>query len=192
MNNYITLAAWILKVMISLQPMEGHHREESLDETKERYKDAALKLALVMQTEKPLPGHTLRETALAVLGVASIESHFRNSAEDIDGTKNCFCFGQIKVDPGDTTPEGWTGVDLAADRGKCWTRTWRILREKWGICGYKDSQILAAYQGNCHIKKAREGSVRRIKRIKYLWKKWKSPVPDEKIRADNTQSTAGE
>jgi hypothetical protein len=170
MDNYITLAAWILKVMMSLQPMEGHYREESLEETKERYKNAALALALVMQKEKPLPGHTSAETALAVLGVASIESHFRKSSEDVEGTKGCFCFGQIKVRPDNPTPEGWTGADLATDREKCWTRTWRILSEKWGYCGHKDSQILAAYQGNCYVKKARAGSVRRIKRIKYLWK----------------------
>lgn len=117
-----------------------------------------------------------KKTAALLVAVAFREGSLRAS---VKGDKNkagkftSFCTFQVNVQPGQKTPEGWTGEELAEDPNKCVAVAMRMMRESMRMCPDHPIAFYAEGPGACESERA--------KRISYD-RMWLAKNTAEKVR----------
>lgn len=158
---------WLKALMLWAMPPERivpliatDARRETVEERSARYEDIASDVvAVVLDPEEPplfRGDDGAAKTAAALLALTRYESDWHldvdNGTTRGDGQRS-WCLGQILLDKAGakTTPEGWTGPDLVADRQKCLRRVLHMMRESFRACSSLPvEERLALYtRGNC-------------------------------------------
>ncbi len=168
------LGPYLLAAMSAWVPQKKHAFYEQPQTTQARYTDIATDVAAVVldPTERPLPGLDRAKTGLVLLGIARYESDF-NAAVD-DGRKRgdhgqSWCIGQILLQGGRTTREGWTGQELVDERQKCIRAMLHMAAESFDVCGRAPlMNRLALYAGGTCSRLERKGVVR-MRLARWWW-----------------------
>jgi hypothetical protein len=176
------------------QPHHIPEAQESIAQAKVRYQEIAESIYDVSFDEEVAPlfgGSKGRQrTALTLLAVTYFESGFRRDVDLGIGRRRLartgwndfgrsWCLGQVNlgkreimgpdgeyVDASATvTPEGWSGPELVADRGKCLTAVLNAVKRSFGACSkLPQEERLAAYaSGRCDTDQGRELSKARMR-----------------------------
>lgn len=178
MNDIVT---WILSTLLMLSPYQSsvergfiyrYQPDLSKDAHYVRMRSIAEDFYEVVDTSKPLPGLSKRDTLRLGLSIAYFESGYQ---KDVDlglgrwgkgDHGKAFCLMQIETggDDGhvpvvDPEVKEWTGKDLLADRKKCIKAGYAALRQSMGACSLqkdsegkplKGSALISAYtSGTC-------------------------------------------
>jgi len=198
MNTLIPIVAgWILSIMLVLAPPGREtfimlkEAGESKAQAMERYEQIANELGRVVIEETPLNGSRAFTAALLVsltfhesagwrrdvdLGIARLKLA-RTGWQDHGRS---WCLGQwnggLKVAADGqpqsvlTTPEGWTGPDLVADRHKCLITTLNAAKRSFASCATLplDKKLSVYAAGICGSEDGQRKSERRVKFAKVL------------------------
>lgn len=157
-----TLSAWILTVILAVAPTDKlKTKKESEDQMKLRYEEIAQDMSVAIKKSKPLFNgpNAEQKTAALLTSIAFFESGFR---KDVDNGKvrgdngRSWCLMQLNIGNGHLstgTPEvkSWTGLELVADRKKCFIAGLEVLRASMGRCSsLSDAGKISAYtSGKC-------------------------------------------
>jgi len=138
-----TLSLWILKVLLSIAPVQENSQEKTID-MKKRYESISLDMAEAISETKPLFKEKNSEfkTAALLTTIAFYESGFR---KDIDSGVvrgdhgNSWCLMQVNVynnhvRVGTKEIKSWTGQDLVLNRKKCFIAAIESIRESMSFC----------------------------------------------------------
>ena len=168
MNTLSLLLALILRAApaeLADRPHPGPLRE-TIAERRDRMESIAADVWAVAQAERPLPGMSRQDTALALLAVAFVESGFRL---DVDRGQcapgwcdNGFAVCLAQIHPRDAEERRL----LLASRQACFAAELRVMRGSIGACK-EPGAALALYTGPaCDAPSALEGSRIRLGAIR--------------------------
>lgn len=150
------------------RPHPGTLRE-TVDERRERMRSIAEDAWFVASTERPLPGMSREDTAIAMLALARVESDFRLDVDRFQCAKG-WCDGGIAIGLGQVHPrDAEERALLLTSRRAGFAAQLRIMRGSIGACR-EPGAALALYRGpTCDHPEALEASRVRLAEIR-LWR----------------------